>query len=31
MTNTEIKKELEALADEKYKNFHSALLPGTLI
>lgn len=29
MTNTEIKKELEALADEKYKNFHAALLPDT--
>lgn len=29
MTNTEIKKELEALADEKYKKFHAALLPGT--
>lgn len=29
MTNTEIKEQLEALADEKYKTFHSALLPGT--
>ena len=28
MTNTDIKKELEALADSKYKKFHSALLPG---
>ena len=29
MTRTEIKKELEALADKKYKEFHTALLPGT--
>lgn len=29
MTKIEIKKELRALADEKYKTFHSALLPGT--
>lgn len=29
MTKTEIKKELEAAADEKYRIFNSALLPGT--
>lgn len=29
MTKAEIKKELKALADMKYKEFHSALLPGT--
>lgn len=29
MTKTEIIEELEALADMKYKEFHSALLPGT--
>lgn len=29
MTGINIKKELEALADKKFKEFHSALLPGT--
>lgn len=29
MTKNEIKKELKVLSDEKYKTFHSALIPGT--
>ena len=28
-TSENIRKELEALADAKYKEFHSSLLPGT--